>query len=182
MKQVVHTLSNQTEIDLQNLVPPGVVKEPRQRTGGYPGLTLGTSSSESTKCNPAESYSTQTNMNSYALSTIEVSPRWCNWLSAYKLVHYLQHKLTWTSMRWATLRCHRGDAIDFQLASLFVICRGISRSNWAFTLLSANKILLIQGPGTTVCEGRVLNCRCTGIVVRFFFAEEFFKACCRGTL
>jgi hypothetical protein len=75
MKQVVHMLSNQTEIDLQNLVPPGVVKEPRQRTGGYPGSTLGTSSSESTKCNPAESYSTQTNMNSYALSTIEVSPR-----------------------------------------------------------------------------------------------------------
>jgi hypothetical protein len=75
MKQVVHMLSNQTEIDLQNLVPPGVLKEPRQRAGGYPGLTIGTSSSESTKCNAAESYSTQTNMNSYALSTIEVSPR-----------------------------------------------------------------------------------------------------------
>lgn len=75
MKQVVHMLSNQAEIDLQNAVPPGVLKEPRQRTGGYPGLTLDTSSSQSTKCNPAESFSTQTNMNSYALSTVEVSPR-----------------------------------------------------------------------------------------------------------
>jgi hypothetical protein len=75
MKQVVHMLSNQTEIDLQNLVPPGVLKEPHQRAGGYPGLTIGTSSSESTKSNAAESYSTQTNMNSNTLSTIEVSPR-----------------------------------------------------------------------------------------------------------
>ncbi|GJN08367.1 hypothetical protein PR202_ga26278 [Eleusine coracana subsp. coracana] len=77
MKQVVHMLSNQTEVDLQNVVPPGVLKKPRQRTGGFPGLTLDTSSSQSTKCNPAESYSTQTNMNSYALSTVEVevSPR-----------------------------------------------------------------------------------------------------------
>ncbi|XP_062210688.1 putative serine/threonine-protein kinase isoform X2 [Phragmites australis] len=75
MKQVVHMLSNQTEIDLQNVVPPGVLKEPRHRTGGFGGLTVDTSSSESTKCNPAESVSTQTNMNSYQLSTTEVSPR-----------------------------------------------------------------------------------------------------------
>ncbi|XP_062216125.1 putative serine/threonine-protein kinase [Phragmites australis] len=75
MNLVVHMLSNQTEIDLQNVVPPGVLKEPRHHTGGFGGLTADTSSSQSTKCNPAESYSTQTNVNSYELSTIEVSPR-----------------------------------------------------------------------------------------------------------
>uniref|UniRef100_A0A0A9D7S2 Protein kinase domain-containing protein n=1 Tax=Arundo donax TaxID=35708 RepID=A0A0A9D7S2_ARUDO len=75
MKQVVQMLSNQTEIDLQNLVPPGVVKEPRHHTSGLGGLTLDTSSSQSIKCNPSESCSTQTNMNSYELSTVEVSPR-----------------------------------------------------------------------------------------------------------
>lgn len=71
MKQVVNMLSNQTEINLQNVVPPGVLKEPRQRTGGFGGLTAETSSSQSTKCNPAESYST----NSGQFSTTEVSPR-----------------------------------------------------------------------------------------------------------
>ncbi|KAL6645835.1 hypothetical protein ACP70R_017443 [Stipagrostis hirtigluma subsp. patula] len=75
MKQVVHMLCNKTEIDLQNLVPPGVLKEPRRHIGSLGGLTLDTSSSRSTKCNPAESYSTQTNMNSYQFSTTEVSPR-----------------------------------------------------------------------------------------------------------
>ncbi|WVZ49424.1 hypothetical protein U9M48_000789 [Paspalum notatum var. saurae] len=75
MKQVVNMLSNQTEIDLQNVVPPGVLKEPRQRTSGFGGLTVDTSSSQSTKCNPAESYSTQTNMNSVQFSTTDVSPR-----------------------------------------------------------------------------------------------------------
>ena len=75
MKQVVNMLSNQMEINLQNLVPPGVLKEPRPRTGGFGGLAVDTSSSQSTKCNPAESYSTQTNINSGQFSTIEVSPR-----------------------------------------------------------------------------------------------------------
>ena len=75
MKQVVNMLSNQTEINLQNVVPPGVLKEPRPRTGGFGGLAVDTSSSQSTKCNPAESYSTQTNMNSGQFSTTEVSPR-----------------------------------------------------------------------------------------------------------
>jgi hypothetical protein len=75
MKQVVNMLSNQTEIDLQNVAPPGVLKEPRQRTGGFGGLIADTSSSQSTKGNPAESYSTQTNMNSSQFSTTDVSPR-----------------------------------------------------------------------------------------------------------
>ncbi|EER95133.1 hypothetical protein BDA96_01G455700 [Sorghum bicolor] len=75
MKQVVNMLSNQSEIDLQNVVPPGVLKEPRPRTGGFGGLTADTSSSQSTKGNPAESYSTQTNMNSCQFSTTDVSPR-----------------------------------------------------------------------------------------------------------
>ncbi|CAD6210535.1 unnamed protein product [Miscanthus lutarioriparius] len=75
MKQVVNMLSNQTEIDLQNVVAPGVLKEPRPRTGGFGGLTADTSSSQSTKANPAESYSTQTNMNSCQFSTTDVSPR-----------------------------------------------------------------------------------------------------------
>lgn len=79
MKQVVHMLSNQTEIDLQNVVPPGVLKEPRHHMSSLGGLTLDTSSSQNTKGNPAETYSTQTrqtrDMNSYQLSTIEVSPR-----------------------------------------------------------------------------------------------------------
>jgi len=75
MKQVVNMLSNQMEINLQNLVPPGVLKEPRPRTGGFGSLAVDTSSSQSTKCNPAESYSTQTNINSGQFSTIEVSPR-----------------------------------------------------------------------------------------------------------
>jgi hypothetical protein len=73
MKQVVHMLSNQTEIDLHNAVPPGVLKEPRHHRGSLGGLTLDTSSSQSAKGNPAESYSTLTrDMNSY---TFEVSPR-----------------------------------------------------------------------------------------------------------
>lgn len=76
MKQVVHMLSNQTEIDLQNVVPPGVLKEPRHHASNLGGLTLDISSSQSTKGNPAEPYSTQTrDMNSYQLSSIEVSPR-----------------------------------------------------------------------------------------------------------
>ncbi|KAL6907585.1 hypothetical protein ACP4OV_002624 [Aristida adscensionis] len=76
MKQVVHMLSNQTEIDLHNVVPPGVLKEHRHHPISLGGLTLDTSSSsQSTKCNPAESYSTQTNMNSYQFSTTVVSPR-----------------------------------------------------------------------------------------------------------
>jgi serine/threonine protein kinase len=75
MKQVVNMLSNSTEINLQNVVPPGVLKEPRQRTRGFGSLAVDTSSSQSTKCNPAESYSTQTNMNSGQFSTTEVSPR-----------------------------------------------------------------------------------------------------------
>jgi len=75
MKQVVNMLSNQMEINLQNLVPPGVLKEPRPRTGGFGSLAVDTSSSQSTKCNPAESYSTQTNINSGQFSTTEVSPR-----------------------------------------------------------------------------------------------------------
>ncbi|CAN6301459.1 unnamed protein product [Urochloa humidicola] len=75
MKQVVNMLNNQTEIDLQNAIPPGVLKEPRQHTRGFGRLTIDTSSSQSTKCNPAESYSTQTNMNSGQFSTTEVSPR-----------------------------------------------------------------------------------------------------------
>lgn len=75
MKQVVHMLAAQTEIDLQNAVPPGVLKEPRRR-GGLGGLTLDTSSSESTRANVAGSCSTQTrDMNSYQFSTTEVSPR-----------------------------------------------------------------------------------------------------------
>ncbi|CAL4930264.1 unnamed protein product [Urochloa decumbens] len=75
MKQVVNMLNNQTEINLQNAIPPGVLKERRQRTPGFGRLTLDTSSSQSTKCNPAESCSTQTNMNSGQFSTTEVSPR-----------------------------------------------------------------------------------------------------------
>uniref|UniRef100_A0ACD5X179 Uncharacterized protein n=1 Tax=Avena sativa TaxID=4498 RepID=A0ACD5X179_AVESA len=73
MKQVVHMLSNQTEIDLGNAVPPGVLKEPRRNMGS---LTEDTSSSQMTRRNAAESCSTQTrDMNSYQFSTTEVSPR-----------------------------------------------------------------------------------------------------------
>jgi hypothetical protein len=46
MKQVVNMLSNKAEIDLQNVVAPGVLKEPRQRTGGFGSLTAGTTSSK----------------------------------------------------------------------------------------------------------------------------------------
>lgn len=67
MKQVVHMLSNQTEIDLGNAVPPGVLKEPRRKMGS---LTLDTSSSQMTRG------TTQTReMNSNQFSTTEVSPR-----------------------------------------------------------------------------------------------------------
>lgn len=93
MKQVVNMLSNQTEIDLQNVVAPGVLKEPRPRTGGFGGLTADTSTSQSTKANPAESYSTQTNMNSCQFSTTDVSPRWRDRLSACKLVWRLHRCL-----------------------------------------------------------------------------------------
>ncbi|EEC74913.1 hypothetical protein OsI_10854 [Oryza sativa Indica Group] len=75
MKQVVDMLSNPTEISLENLVAPGVLKEPRHHSSSS-GLTPDTTSNRSTKANPADSYSTQTrDMNSYQLSTIEVSPR-----------------------------------------------------------------------------------------------------------
>lgn len=76
MKQVVHMLSNQTEIDLQNAVPPGVLKEPRRQMGSLGGLTQDTSSSQSTRGNPAGSCTTQTgDMNSCQFSTTEVLPR-----------------------------------------------------------------------------------------------------------
>uniref|UniRef100_N1QW06 Putative LRR receptor-like serine/threonine-protein kinase n=1 Tax=Aegilops tauschii TaxID=37682 RepID=N1QW06_AEGTA len=76
MKQVVHMLANETEIDLQNAVPPGVLKEPRRKMGSLGDLALDTSSSQSTRVNAAGSCTTQTrDMNSCNFSTTEVSPR-----------------------------------------------------------------------------------------------------------
>ncbi|KAL5211086.1 hypothetical protein ABZP36_006709 [Zizania latifolia] len=75
MKQVVDMLSNPTEIDLQNLVAPGVLKEPRHHPSSSAGLTMDTSS-RNTKRNSAESDSIQTrDMNSCQFSTTDVSPR-----------------------------------------------------------------------------------------------------------
>ena len=76
MKQVVHMLANETEIDLQNAVPPGVLKEPRRKMGSLGDLALDTSSSQSTRANVAGSCTTQTrDMNSCNFSTTEVLPR-----------------------------------------------------------------------------------------------------------
>ncbi|KAG8096662.1 hypothetical protein GUJ93_ZPchr0013g34324 [Zizania palustris] len=75
MKQVVDMLSNPTEIDLHNLVAPGVLKEPRRHPSSSGGLTVDTSS-RNAKRNSAESDSIQTrDMNSNQFSTTDVSPR-----------------------------------------------------------------------------------------------------------